>query len=139
MGLDAARAALGRSERELLRREITAQLDAFESALGRPPDFVDGHRHVHQLGGVREVLLEVLGERFGSRRPWLRNSRPRLVGLSLKSSAHRPRRRARPDQAAATGWRQNARLLGIYDFRGGLRRCKRSSRAGCTPPTTATS
>lgn len=117
------RAALGRSERELLRREITAQLDAFESALGRPPDFVDGHRHVHQLGGVREVLLEVLGERFGSRRPWLRNSRPRLVGLSLKAALidHAGARRLE-SIAAATGWRQNARLLGIYDFRGGLRR-----------------
>ena len=38
--------------------EIDRQLDAFEKAMGRPPDYVDGHHHAHQLPGVREALLQ---------------------------------------------------------------------------------
>lgn len=51
--------------------EIGRQLDAFEEAAGRPPDFVDGHQHVHALPGIRRVLLDVLTRRGG--RPWLRD------------------------------------------------------------------
>ena len=40
--------------------EIERQLDAFEQAMGAPPDFVDGHQHVHGLHGVREPLLDRL-------------------------------------------------------------------------------
>ncbi len=43
------------------RGEIAAELDrqiaAFTRAVGRPPDFIDGHQHVHQLPGVREAVL----------------------------------------------------------------------------------
>ncbi len=42
-----------------------AQLDAFEQALGRAPDYVDGHQHVHQLPQIREAMLHVLQERYG--------------------------------------------------------------------------
>ena len=47
------------------RRSVVRQLDAFEQAMGRPPDFIDGHQHVHQLPGVRDALLDVLAERYG--------------------------------------------------------------------------
>lgn len=46
-----------------LRGEIERQLDAFEAAFGRPPDFVDGHQHVHVLPGVRGELLAALRRR----------------------------------------------------------------------------
>ncbi|MGF6527611.1 ChbG/HpnK family deacetylase [Variovorax sp. PvP013] len=48
-----------------VRERIVCQLDAFEQAMGRAPDFVDGHQHVHQLPGVRDALLDVLMERYG--------------------------------------------------------------------------
>lgn len=48
-----------------VRERIVRQLDAFEQAMGRAPDFVDGHQHVHQLPGVRDALLDVLVERYG--------------------------------------------------------------------------
>ena len=45
--------------------EIDRQLDAFEQAIGRPPDYVDGHHHAQQLPVVREALLQ----RFQTRLP----------------------------------------------------------------------
>lgn len=49
------------------------QLDAFETAVGRQPDFIDGHQHVHQLPQVREAMLTVLAERY-SDLPLIRNT-----------------------------------------------------------------
>jgi len=45
---------------ELLTIEIVRQFEAFATAFGRTPDFVDGHQHVHLLPRVREALLRVV-------------------------------------------------------------------------------
>ena len=107
--------------RAAVRREIEAQLDAFEQAMGCAPAHVDGHRHVHQFPGIREELLEVLGTRYATgERPWLRNcqvasggpwwsgGKPRLIAAL---GARGLQRRAR-----AQGWVQNRHLLGVWDF-----------------------
>ncbi len=39
--------------------EFRAQFEAFAAAFGRPPDFVDGHQHVHLFPQVRQAALEV--------------------------------------------------------------------------------
>src|SRR5204863_2457619 len=49
---------LQRLHRSQLAAEITAQFAAFEAAFGRPPDFVDGHQHVHLFPQVRQAALE---------------------------------------------------------------------------------
>lgn len=55
--------------------EIDAQLDAFEQAMGRAPDFIDGHQHVHGIAGVQPLFLEVIGRRYtGPARPYIRVS-----------------------------------------------------------------
>jgi chitin disaccharide deacetylase len=36
--------------------EIDRQIDRFTFEFGRPPDFIDGHQHVHQLPIVRDVV-----------------------------------------------------------------------------------
>ena len=54
----------GRLDRAEIATEIERQLDRFEGAFGRPPDFVDGHHHVHQLPSVREPLLEIFRRRL---------------------------------------------------------------------------
>lgn len=46
----------------LLTIEIATQLQAFLSAFGRLPDFVDGHQHVHLLPQVRNAFLKVVSE-----------------------------------------------------------------------------
>lgn len=57
---------------EEIEREIEAQAEAFSAAMGRPPDHVDGHQHVHVLPAVRRALLAVLSRRRWH--PWLRDS-----------------------------------------------------------------
>jgi predicted glycoside hydrolase/deacetylase ChbG (UPF0249 family) len=53
--------------------EIQRQIDRFEAAAGVPPDFIDGHHHVHALPGVRAALVEVLRRRFPSGGPLIRD------------------------------------------------------------------
>jgi predicted glycoside hydrolase/deacetylase ChbG (UPF0249 family) len=47
---------------ERLAAEIGAQLGAFRESFGRPPDFVDGHQHVHLFPQVRDAVLQVIAE-----------------------------------------------------------------------------
>ena len=47
-------------DRALVAREVEAQIDAFVAAFGRPPDFVDGHHHVHLLPRISEAVLAAI-------------------------------------------------------------------------------
>jgi len=69
---------LGRLSREEIFAEASRQIDRFEAALGRPPDFLDGHHHVHAFRGVREPLLDALTARGLAGRCWLRDPADRL-------------------------------------------------------------
>jgi predicted glycoside hydrolase/deacetylase ChbG (UPF0249 family) len=57
-----------------VKRALEMQYDTFRQLLGRDPDFIDSHLHVHQLPGVREVLLEFVQNIPEKRRPYLRNT-----------------------------------------------------------------
>lgn len=70
------RSYLHRLESEGLTTLLQQQLDAFETTLGRTPDFIDGHQHVHQLPMVRDALLKVIQQRYPQHAPWIRNTRP---------------------------------------------------------------
>ena len=116
-----ARAYLGALPLAPLRAEISAQLDAFEAALDRSPDYVDGHQHVHQLPRVRDMLLDVMHARGGAGRAWLRNTRgpepaarqgvkPRLIEALGACALAR--------LARARGHAQNRHLLGVWSFDG---------------------
>lgn len=60
-----------------LRTQWQQQLDAFEQALGTPPDFIDGHQHVHQLPVARDALLAELQARYSAAdMPWVRSTAP---------------------------------------------------------------
>jgi predicted glycoside hydrolase/deacetylase ChbG (UPF0249 family) len=50
---------MGSYTKPVLVAEIMAQITAFSEAMGKHPDFIDGHQHIHQLPGVRDVLLEL--------------------------------------------------------------------------------
>lgn len=99
-----------------IRGLLEDQLQRFEDAVGAQPDYVDGHRHVHQLPRVRDALLAALATRYGKRPPWVRVSvaapdagwKARLV--SLLGGAELAARCRAADLAT------NDRLLGFYDF-----------------------
>lgn len=59
-----------------LRQELERQLNAFEAGFGQPPDFIDGHQHVHQLPGVRTVVLKMIQDRYPGHPVWIRNTVP---------------------------------------------------------------
>lgn len=111
---------LRRLDRRSVQREICAQLDAFEQAMGRPPAFVDGHQHVHQFAQVRGLLLAELGRRYAGALPWLRST---CAPAALRWSAG-----AKPAviqalgeaglarAARGQGFVQNQHLLGVYPF-----------------------
>ena len=67
-----ADAFAGRLEPAEVRGELRRQWDAFVDALGRTPDFLDGHQHVHLLPGIRDAVLELATMEGLARRPYLR-------------------------------------------------------------------
>ena len=72
--LEVVRPALsGRLPAPEIAAEIDRQLDAFVDAMGGPPDFVDGHQHVHALPGIRAPLITALTRRGLAGRTWLRD------------------------------------------------------------------
>jgi chitin disaccharide deacetylase len=55
-----------------IRAEIERQLASFIQHYGRPPAHIDGHHHVQQLPGVRDIIVD-LATRL-TPRPWVRVS-----------------------------------------------------------------
>lgn len=102
---------------ERLTIEIATQVEAFVRAFGRPPDFLDGHQHVHLFPQVRDAVLKVAT--VAAPRAWIRQcGRPRTAG----------RRKSRKElvlDVLSLGFRRKARRLGVafnpafagaYDF-----------------------
>jgi chitin disaccharide deacetylase len=114
-------ALMRRLKPALLDAEARAQLAAFVAAFGRPPDFVDGHRHVHLFPQVRDAVLAAAKElapdawvrQCGSNAPLLqRFSDPKglLVDWLSRTLRH---------HAAALGVPVNPAFAGTYTYREG--------------------
>lgn len=120
-----ARAYARLLDRAQIRDAIDRQFDRFEQAMGRLPDFVDGHQHVHQLPVIRDLLMAVMNQRYGTVKPWLRSTLPPAAclksGLPL-SAVFKARvigwlgARSLRALARRHGYPQNNRLLGVYGF-----------------------
>lgn len=52
-------AVAARARPDEVRREVEAQIEAFARRFGRAPTHLDSHHHVHRLGAVREVVVDV--------------------------------------------------------------------------------
>lgn len=113
---------LGRQNPERLRHEISRQIDAFELAINGPPDFVDGHQHVHQLPQVRQALIAELQERYPHHKPWIRNTRGPWPSSPKQRLIAALGARPLTRLAQTLGYPQNAHLLGVYDFKGSASR-----------------
>jgi len=77
----------GQLPAEEIAGEIASQLDAFAQAMGRLPDFVDGHQHVHVLRGVRGPLLSVLAAKGLARHGWIRDPAERPAAIRRRRVA----------------------------------------------------
>lgn len=121
LGRAAARGQLPLSE---IDAEVRAQFDAFTSALGRPPAFVDGHQHCHALPDIRDIVLAATARRAPT--AWIRDCTDRLpamlgrpfFGKAIASAGHS---RGLRQAAAAYGLSTNDSFAGHYDFAGDYR------------------
>jgi hypothetical protein len=118
-----ARAYLRQLSGTQVRQQIECQFDAFEQHMGRAPDFVDGHLHVHQLPVIREALVQVLSARYPDNMPWIRNTQPGKLSNGLpwmqRFKAHvigALGARSLSHSAQQIGARINRNFFGAYDF-----------------------
>jgi predicted glycoside hydrolase/deacetylase ChbG (UPF0249 family) len=74
-------ALLGRLPLAEIAEEFKRQIDAFVGPMGREPDFLDGHQHVHALPGVRDALFTVLGGLGLTGRVYLRDPADRAGAI----------------------------------------------------------
>lgn len=70
--------AVGRRlDRAEIAAEVERQIARFEALVGRAPDFIDGHQHVHVLPGIRQAVFAAFDAgRLDRRRTWLRDPTP---------------------------------------------------------------
>jgi predicted glycoside hydrolase/deacetylase ChbG (UPF0249 family) len=105
---------------EIIATEIAAQLGAFARLFGHPPDFVDGHQHVHLFPVVRDAFVHEV--KRAAPQAWVRQCgrarplrqrlfTPKAMILDTLSAGFR---RA----AAAAGLATNPGFAGAYDFTG---------------------
>ena len=106
-----------------IRTELRRQLDRFIDIFGRMPDFLDGHHHIQQLSGIRNVVLDMAAD-CPDEKPWLRTCDEKL--------SHIVQRGVSVSKALFVGWPGRAfqhqvlsrklscnnGFAGIYDFSG---------------------
>lgn len=121
---------LGEALRLQWREAIERQCDAFERHWHHAPDHLDGHQHVQQFAGLRDLVLEVMQRRYGQdeRRAWLRVSQvgqPEMKAAIITCWGAQPWAR----QLQSAGWHGLAPLRGAYDFTGGRDNYRQRMRA----------
>lgn len=113
----------GLLDRDEIEAELHRQLDAFEAAMGRPPDFIDGHQHVHVLPTVRDAVLGLFPRRLDPATCWLRDcsedpsallARGHVAKAGLIAAIARPFRRL----LGRRGLHANRGFAGFYDGSG---------------------
>ncbi len=108
-----ARAFLGRLDPDEIAGELERQIDRFAAELGRPPDFIDGHHHVHQLPGVRGAVAAAFLRRVSG--GYVRYCAEPMTSLRRIGVATK---RAAVISLIGAGWARRGRRSGIPGNRG---------------------
>jgi predicted glycoside hydrolase/deacetylase ChbG (UPF0249 family) len=117
-------ALIGRLPTSNIRKELKRQFEVFTEMFGRQPDFIDGHHHVHQLPGIRDIVLDLIEELFDSHPPYVRScsERPSLLirrGVApFKSAAISVFGVGLKRKAAGRNVPFNTGFSGVYDLSG---------------------
>ncbi len=110
-------------DRSEIHLELERQFDAFETAFGRKPDFVDGHQHVQIFPVIRDEVVNLVVSRMGAAEAgsgWVRCCdspasdlflSPNLRAMLLAAMSRRHRARL-----ARAGLRSNDRFYGVNTF-----------------------
>jgi predicted glycoside hydrolase/deacetylase ChbG (UPF0249 family) len=78
------RSLLRHINKQDIEQRLQNQLDSFIDVMGHPPDFIDGHQHVHTFPVIRDVVIQVIKERFPKHRPYVRSINPMLESPESK-------------------------------------------------------
>lgn len=123
LGLLLRRALTGKLDPHEIAAELHRQIDRFETAFGRAPDFIDGHHHVHQLPGIGEAVIDAWRTRLGGK-GWIRSCQEPSADILARrvsplramviSRLGRGFRRRLQDSGAP----HNRSFRGVYDFSG---------------------
>lgn len=120
---DVTRLAIGgQIDADEIAAEMTRQLDRFEQVCGYPPDFIDGHQHVHSLSGIRDGVFAALAARHMSPAPLIRDPGDSLAGIFkrgaaiTKASALHWLSRGFRAEARRAGFAVNDSFAGVSDF-----------------------
>lgn len=104
-------------DQQTILNSLTQQWDLFVTVMGRAPDYIDGHQHVHQFPVIRHVLVDFLAQK--QFKGWIRDlshTEP-TNGYYLKSKLlsllGAP---ALQTLCKKQQFRQNHQFAGIYDF-----------------------
>lgn len=108
---------LGQLDQAAIKASLQQQWDLFVKAMGRAPDFVDGHQHVHQFPMIRDAITALLAEQ--NFQGWVRN-----LTATLPTPRHRfkswllPRLGAKQlqRQCQTLDLTQNHYFAGVYNF-----------------------
>lgn len=96
------------------------QIDAFTRELGRLPDFIDGHQHVHAFPIIRSALTDAIAARWptGEAGPWLRTPERLIDGgdTPVKALVLRAACFGFARHALQHGWRVTPRFGGVYSL-----------------------
>jgi len=110
---------LRRLDRAALAREVEAQINTFARAFGRPPDFIDGHQHVHLFPQVRDAVLD--GARRLAPGAWVRQC---TSATPLSARLNDPKgllvdvlSRTVRERAGKLGIKTNPAFAGTYTYR----------------------
>jgi predicted glycoside hydrolase/deacetylase ChbG (UPF0249 family) len=97
---------LQRFDPAALEAEVASQLARFRDAFGRPPDFIDGHQHVHLFPQIAEAVLHAV--KPAAPRAWVRQ-----CGRALALRQRFADRKGLFLDALSVGLRRRAARLGI--------------------------
>lgn len=111
-----ALAMLRRLPQQEIEAEFDRQLDAFEQQMGRPPAFLDGHKHIQQFPIVRDAVVTLWQRRLRNSGAWLRVADDFVAADGIKSLPIALLGRGLRRRATKAGIPANDRFSGIYDL-----------------------
>lgn len=110
-------------DQTVIHAELSAQLDQFRANMGRLPDFIDGHQHVHQFPIIRDAVLALYAERLSEQPCYVRSVYDAKAWLRVGEDAYIKRliiqlcgAREFKKQLVQRNIPHNSSFSGIYDF-----------------------
>ncbi len=102
-----------------VEQEFIAQLERFIYLMGKWPDFIDGHQHVHQFPLIRNKIIKLCEQQLQEHSLWIRSTYP-LISLPAYNWKKRilayTGGKALKEELIKHQYLHNDYFAGVYDF-----------------------